>query len=294
MTDKVLTKEFVNAVAEEMRKLTGLKVAVDDTAKAGRGVLNGLSVLHEDETVHAVFYIEDFCESGDVIETSRAIFHAYNVNRAGKTPKFNTDLLKNYSDVHDRLRVRVINAATNLEFAETHVCRPQLDLLEYVVVIINSDGGQQATVAVTKKMLENWKVSEEQLFAVARHNTEKTAMVVDLSSVMFGTEQNLLEDLDEEITLGLPALVLSTKSRMFGASLMFNAKLLRWAADRLHVSKLGIIPSSVHEVIVLPEEEARGMASAIAEVNEAEVAEDEVLSDHPYMFDVKTGNITVA
>lgn len=60
---------------------------------------------------------------------------------------------------------------------------------------------------------------------------------------------------------------------------------------------LVILPSSIHEVIILPEREApsEGEAAAmVREVNDTELLPEEVLSNHVYRFDLEKGEVCIA
>ena len=53
-----------------------------------------------------------------------------------------------------------------------------------------------------------------------------------------------------------------------------------------------ILPSSVHEVVILPysrEISKREMDDMVKDINETQVAEEEVLSDHVYLYERSTG-----
>ncbi len=89
--------------------------------------------------------------------------------------------------------------------------------------------------------------------------------------------------------------VVSNRSRMYGA--MANKKTMQEAA-KIFGRDFMILPSSVHELILVPSfggpGEAVRMAKMVREINDTEVAEDEVLSCHVYRYDCQTGNISIA
>lgn len=63
-------------------------------------------------------------------------------------------------------------------------------------------------------------------------------------------------------------------------------------------SDFWILPSSVHEVLLLPAgqfgEDAQGLAGLVKEVNDTHLAPEEILSYHVYRYTRLTGEITVA
>ena len=51
-----------------------------------------------------------------------------------------------------------------------------------------------------------------------------------------------------------------------------------------------VLPSSIHEMIIIPESEAPGkseLANMVAEINATQVEEEDVLSDNAYYYDRK-------
>ena len=89
--------------------------------------------------------------------------------------------------------------------------------------------------------------------------------------------------------------VLSNRERLYGASAMLYSHRLEALADNMD-RNLFILPSSVHEVIILPDEgegDPAYLVNTIKEVNETQVEPDEVLSDKLYYFDRLTQHITV-
>ena len=59
-----------------------------------------------------------------------------------------------------------------------------------------------------------------------------------------------------------------------------------------------VIPSSIHELLLVPDEKKPGMADEIAamvdSVNRTQVAEDEILSFHVYRYDREREQMSIA
>ena len=84
--------------------------------------------------------------------------------------------------------------------------------------------------------------------------------------------------------------VLTNSSTMFGATKICDKFALRNIASVIGDDFL-IIPSSIHEVIVLPYDKTMDpgdIDAMIREVNETQVSEQDRLSDHVYYCDHKT------
>ena len=80
--------------------------------------------------------------------------------------------------------------------------------------------------------------------------------------------------------------VLTNQNKLNGASCILYEHLLELFADRLGAD-LYILPSSVHEVILIPATSDTSFAELsrmVKEVNETQVSPEEILSDHVYYF----------
>ncbi len=81
--------------------------------------------------------------------------------------------------------------------------------------------------------------------------------------------------------------VVSNEDMMFGAIAILYEGVVEKLCDILGTHKLIVIPSSIHEVIVMPysDEAAEGINSMIREINMTKVDERDRLSDHAYVID---------
>jgi hypothetical protein len=85
--------------------------------------------------------------------------------------------------------------------------------------------------------------------------------------------------------------VVSNTLRQFGAYFITDREALMEIASKINEDRFFILPSSIHEMIVVPESQVQDVDSLVAmvkEVNATQVAPDEVLADNVYSFDVKT------
>ena len=90
-----------------------------------------------------------------------------------------------------------------------------------------------------------------------------------------------------------PMYVATNSKKLNGACVMIYDGLLRDFARKVGRS-FYIIPSSIHEVILIPDTldmDIRYMKAMVKEVNGTEVALEEVLSDNVYRYDIDTDRI---
>lgn len=135
---------------------------------------------------------------------------------------------------------------------------------------------------VTESMLKVLGVSWEQLFKDAQENAPKNrpAFLTSLGSMMNEMLGSDVSTEDSEL------MVAGVKGEIFGAAVICYPGFLKEIADKL--GSFYILPSSVHEVLILPDEgepKAMELNMMVKAVNETEVLPQDRLSDIAYHFD---------
>ena len=129
----------------------------------------------------------------------------------------------------------------------------------------------EASIAVRKEHLSMWEgITEEELFEVAMNNIKEKFV-----------------DISMREALGIPFTgdflrVVTTENKHWGASALLFPELFQKYGDGVR-----ILPSSVHEVLVLVDRNGNDAAlvDMITSINQSEVSPDEVLSNHPYTLE---------
>lgn len=137
---------------------------------------------------------------------------------------------------------------------------------------------------LTWKGMKKLGVSLEELEELAAQETPK-----EMPPKLLGIEQ-LLEEVSEEEKMGLtpklPMYVLTNEQHIFGAACILYPGLLEGIAAAFS-SDFYILPSSVHECILIPETadtSREELAKIVKEINEKQVPPEEILSDRVYVY----------
>lgn len=186
------------------------------------------------------------------------------------------------------VNVEVINYEWNQERLkkEKMVYEKILDLA--IVFTVNLREDKDFEMTITSGLLEQWKITKDELISVAYENFAKADYaIISYEDVM---EQLLGLRIESELC------VLLNRSKLRGASGMLRIDLLQDLADKKE-SDLLILPSSVNEVLLLAEEDnILDMDSAkkmVEDINRDYVDEEERLSDNIYTYKRKTGKISI-
>lgn len=186
------------------------------------------------------------------------------------------------------VNVEVINYEWNQERLkkEKMVYEKILDLA--IVFTVNLREDKDFKMTITSRLLEQWKITKDELISVAYENFAKADYaIISYEDVM---EQLLGLRIKSELC------VLLNRSRLCGASGMLRIDLLQDMADKKE-SDLLILPSSVNEVLLLAEEDnildMDSVKKIVEDVNRDYVDEEERLSDNIYIYKRKTGEISI-
>lgn len=171
----------------------------------------------------------------------------------------------------------------------------KLDLaVGYRVLSEPNEDGAMISTPLTDSELSECGLKKEELYDLAVENTGK----------LFKTKLYRLNDLVRHMCTGASApdlinddklendlYVLTNDSGMFGAAVMLHEPTLNRIQEQLG-SAFYILPSSIHEVIIVPESDdydTEMLRETVKGVNSTVVAEADVLSDNVYRYDAVSG-----
>ncbi len=200
-----------------------------------------------------------------------------------------------YSEVRDLIFAKLINTERNKELLYKLPNEPVLDLSLVFYFFRNNDPDDEELL-VTDEMLDLWKVDYFQLFEDAMKNTKNVMgeTIRPLRELIGDMLKDIEVDLDfKEEDEKMPMYVMTNLWKRNGAVCVLFWDTLRELAAMLE-HDLFIIPSSIHEVIIVPATEdvtREALDKMIREVNASELEAEDVLSDHAYFFSRKIGHI---
>ncbi|HAG69934.1 MAG TPA: hypothetical protein DCL38_08170 [Lachnospiraceae bacterium] len=150
----------------------------------------------------------------------------------------------------------------------------------YVPFDMNAIPDSLVSFSLTMDILRKTGITPSELKSRALDNLEKEYDICPLCDLLEGMGFGSFEA--EPVTM----LVVTTKNRMHGASLMISRRVLSLLHERL--GDFFILPSSIHEFISLPYDDTTDiniLANMVSTINETEVAPAERLSNNVYMWD---------
>ena len=189
-----------------------------------------------------------------------------------------------YEKIKNGIFVVVQNAEMNRELLENvpHEIRDDLALLYRVNVELSN--GEKGSVLIHNIHLESWGIDEKTLKEVAWNNMH------NYYPPEFSTMSNVLrsvgyDEIPEDAEF-VEMYVLSNKDKQYGGVYMFDTEVMSRIAEEIG-GDLVVIPSSIHESILLKKQEETDfdiLRDMVKEVNRTQLHPTEILSDEVYQY----------
>lgn len=191
-----------------------------------------------------------------------------------------------FSKAKERIVFRLINTEKNRELLKDIPNRQLFNLsVVYYYILEKTPFEGTATILIRNSHMKSWNIGEEQLYETAYQNSPR------LLPLRFMEMREVLEGFyPEELIEGMsPMYVLSNAEKMFGAVCMIYPEALKEIAKQLG-GDLFVLPSSVHEMILIPERpdiSQTMLADIVKEVNHTQLLEEEILADSVFFYNIK-------
>ncbi len=286
-------EQFFDMLKEALETKIGNDVSIVFThvLKNNGVVEDGICISKPEGNVSPNIYIKEFYERflrGETVMAIAEEIAALYLRESGSI-KFDVSGFLDFDKVKKAVVFRLISIGRNEELLKEVPYRRFMDLaMVFYYIVPGMDGKDvNGSILIRRSHLEMWGADEELLYEAASDNTPK---LLPMEVKKMG---QLLKELKSTIRIPfdpddyIPMYVLTNRERWNGAAVMAYPGVIRDMAKELGES-LYIIPSSIHEVIVVPDRgQMEGLGSIIREVNDTQLDPKETLSDHPYYYDLK-------
>lgn len=301
-------KEFAEKVCKAMTEVLGdgYEVKLQEIQKNNGVRLQGLLIMTENQNVSPTIYLKPFWEAyKSGVTLADLVKKILQIYREG-TPAESVDMsfFRDFDCVKDRICYRLINAGQNNELLAKIPHIPFLDLAICFYYAYEGEALGNGTILVYNTHMNLWNTNTAELMRLAQNNTprlfpgECNSMEYVINELIRQKEnENLMFEPEEQQLLleEVPLRILSNQQRVYGAACILYPGALAEIAEK-EDANLYILPSSVHEVILLPDsrtEEPIHLKSMIYDVNRTQLEPEEVLSDSLYYFDRLEKNVKI-
>lgn len=299
-------RAFAGAVEKQMNQKMagGAKAGLYTTTKNNGKERTGVLIETPGVNISPTIYLEEYFQvykQGETLETIvDEILAFYESIKQEKS--WDYEKVMSYERVRDRIVFKLVNTAKNRKILKSIPHIPFLDLsaVFYVLIEVTQEGS--AAMMINESHMEQWRVRTDTLWSDAVRNS-RNLLPAEFFTMNYALKEMVRENAEyctetppENLLIGSGRsrdgmYVLSNKLRNYGAACIAYPHILEMIGGILR-SDYYVLPSSVHEVVIVPCSEGLSAAELdemVKNTNATQVAEEEVLSDHVYLYDVKAG-----
>lgn len=297
-------KDFYEYVKDNVKEYLPEKYLKADIRLLDVIKKNGLSLtamaISAEESNHTLriyldsFY-QEYCHGKDVDTCVGEVADIW-IERIDMKQKVDVNALMEYSNIKDKLQLQICDAERNQEWLKDKVTIMQGDFAAYFTVNLEENEEGITSFAVNKAHLDTWKIDVQTL----QHDTEKADK--NRKPVLYSMEnlmgmlakgeaaQNLLNRDRKAEEFIQPMFCLTNEARINAASLIIYEDIRKQIGEFMN-GDFYILPSSIHEILILPADGAfsvQELNNLVQEVNENVVALEDLLSNKVQFCDGRT------
>lgn len=279
---------FKKMVEREIKHKVDGRVALQTIVKNNGLKLDGLTILatgvNISPTIYLNYYYDKFLQSG-LEAVVKEILEVYEQNK----PKESVDIsfFMDAEKVKNIIKAKLINYERNKELLKKvpHVKFLDLAIVFYAEVESKPEG--LATILIYNHHMTFWNFTVEEMFKLANENMAEDFKIIPMMDIVHRVmEKEFAESFEMQATVEMS--VITNHRNINGAVAMLQSKILQEYMKKHHAERLIIIPSSTHEVLLIPcdsETDVLSFNEMVQEVNATQLQPEEVLSDNAYIYD---------
>lgn len=294
-------QEFKQHISQVIQTKLGssVKVTVQEIIKNNNTRLDGLTILSNQlnisPTIYLNYYYNQYQKGKSLDEIYQDILLTYEENKP--TDCIDISFFTDYEKVKGHIVFKLINFERNHELLDNVPHYRYLDLAIVFNCLLESGTTGSATILIHNHHLAFWHITKDDLYALAMENTPKLLAydLKNMTEVLKGLLKTEFSSSFDSSSKDFPMYVLSNRSKLNGSGCILYKNLLSDFSRKLN-SDLYILPSSIHEVLIIPAKKAASaeeLSDMVKEVNATQLSNEEILSDHVYYFCRETSKLTM-
>ena len=302
-------KDSINTIIGDERQVNIHKIIKNNDVE-----LDGLSITSSNSNISPTIYLNEYYEDylngvniGDIVYDIYGLYEQQH-----KNIDFDLSFFADFNQVKSRIMAKLINYNSNQKLLLEVPHIRFLDLAIVFYCFIENDTFGNATILIHTNHMEVWNVTAKELYEHSMINTplilppiitnmnetirellisrlQNQYITSDTSDDDFSFDDiadNLLNIIGEETTSSM--YILTNGHKTNGSICMLYKDVLKNFSLEVN-SDIIILPSSIHEIILIPYSEDLSptqLNKMVKDVNTSEVNAMDVLSDHIYKYDM--------
>ena len=270
-------------VKEEVRD--DVTVYIHSAVKNNGTKRHGLTIAQKGINIFPTIYLEglyeEFKEGARLSALADKIINCH--EEQSMALELDMDFFRDFDRVKDRIFYKLVSYEKNRKFLKDTPHINWNDLAVTFYYAMEKEVMEGGSIAIRRQHMLMWKQNAESLYRLAARNTKRgmPELLVSMRELVMELTGAWIRDED-----ALPMYVLTNREKRFGAAAMLYSERIRELAEKFG-SDLLILPSSVHEVLLIPDDRCREYSvyrQMVEEVNRTQVAPEEVLSYGLYRY----------
>ncbi|MBO5247017.1 MAG: hypothetical protein J6B28_07120 [Eubacterium sp.] len=287
---------FTNTLCAQLLPLfsEGTQINIQSIEK-NNGVHMDALIIHEPNiNISPTIYLEDYyqlySDGMSIDELCHIIYDVFLEARLNHS--INPEIFTDYEQAKNNLTFQLLNYEKN-KSRLSHI--PHIRYLDLAIVfscVFRMENAETASILIRTEHLELWNKSFDDVKKQAFDNTPRLLPayiqpIMDVIQDLLNKNHSLSAEFMLPLEEGAPSLyVLTNETQTYGASCMLYPNLLAEFADEL-ASDLYILPSSIHEVLLLPttaRDSDDELRHVVQTVNDNQLPLTQQLSDCVYYY----------
>ena len=280
-----------------------------NTVQKNNEALDAITITSPDSNVSPTIYLNSFYEdyqNGQDMDT--ILDHIADIRVEHEVSQdFDVSKITDFDQVKDHIAARVVGIEDNSDLLDQRPHAVMDDLAVTYCVMLGEDANGSMSVPITNQLMETWGVTQEELHDLAKANQDELTpstfksmnevmaemMIPQMMSDMGVDRETAQEMIESMMPPEDKMYVLSNEQKLNGAAALLDDKMMDQIAEKVG-GDFYILPSSVHEVLIVPADagmDLKDLEAMVQEVNETQVAPQDRLSDHVYQYDNDTHEV---
>lgn len=278
---------FAENIVDLLQKKMGgdYEIRVTKVTKNNDIELNGVILMRESDNISPTIYLEGLYaeyQDGTALEQlAEKIVAFYREQMPDK--ELNMDFFRDFEQVKNRIFYKLVSFEKNRKLLQKLPYYRWHDLAIIFYYAMEEEKVGRASITIHHHHLVMWGQSVDSLYRAAQNNMRSGMPELLVSMKDLLAEMTGLQFGDDTY---IPMYVLTNQEKLYGAAALLYSERMKELADRLQ-SDLLILPSSVHEVLLLPDDgvnEYEFYKQMVEDVNTTQVEPEEVLSYNLYRY----------
>lgn len=272
----------------------GCEINLQTVQKVNGVILRGITIVGKKGNIMPALYLDKFYQEYEEGSTFEEVVDLFlrEYESAAVEEDFDIQFFTEYEKVKPRLGFKLLHYEMNKDLLFQIPHKRYLDLAIVCYCDIKDKRIGHGSILIRNEHMEVWEIGAEQLVSDAMENMPRLypADFINMAAVL----RELYKDPASLLNFTLPMFVLTNKERLNGAaSLLYEGQMEK--IGRFLKEDYYILPSSIHEVIILPKSKGTDenyLSRLVDEINHEQLAREEILSNHAYLYHCDTKEVT--